>query len=51
MNKGTIILSNMCLYFKPFNNLDSEKQMLKIKLQNIKYVIKRRYHLRQVLDE
>ena len=47
-NPGKIILSNMCLYYKPFNNLDNERQVLKIKLKNIKYVIKRRYHLKRV---
>ena len=47
-NPGKIILSNMCLYYKPFNNLDNERQILKIKLKNIKYVIKRRYHLKKV---
>lgn len=47
-NPGKIILSNMCLYYKPFNNLENEKQILKIKLKNIKYVIKRRYHLKKV---
>lgn len=47
-NPGKIILSNMCLYYKPFNNLDNEKQILKIKLKKIKYVIKRRYHLKKV---
>jgi factor associated with neutral sphingomyelinase activation len=47
-NPGKIILTNMCVYYKPFNNLDNEKQLLKIKLKNIKYVIKRRYHLKKV---
>ena len=47
-NPGKIILSNMCLYYKPFNNLDNERQVLKIKLKNIKYVTKRRYHLKRV---
>lgn len=47
-NPGKIILSNMCLYYKPFNNLDNERQILKIKLKNIRYVIKRRYHLKKV---
>ena len=45
-NPGRIILSDLCLYFKPFNNL--EQKMVKIKLKNIKYIIKRRYHLKKV---
>jgi factor associated with neutral sphingomyelinase activation len=45
-NPGRIVLSNMCLYFKPFNNL--EQKIIKIKLKNIKYIIKRRYHLKKV---
>ncbi|RNA14126.1 FAN-like, partial [Brachionus plicatilis] len=52
-NPGKLALSNMCIYFKPFNNLyDSEKtsetNITKIKLMQIKYVIKRRYHLRKI---
>jgi factor associated with neutral sphingomyelinase activation len=47
-NPGRLILTNMCLYYKPFNNLDTEPEITKIKLENIKYVIKRRYHLRKV---
>ena len=45
-NPGRIVLSDMCLYFKPFNNL--EQKIIKIKLKNIKYIIKRRYHLKKV---
>ena len=45
-NPGRVVLSNMCLYFKPFNNL--EQKIVKIKLKNIKYIIKRRYHLKKV---
>ena len=45
-NPGRIILTNMCLYYKPFNNL--EQKIVKIKLKHIKYVIKRRYHLKRV---
>ena len=47
-NPGKVVLTNACLYYKPFNNLDSEKQMLKIKLKNIVHVIKRRYHLKKI---
>jgi hypothetical protein len=47
-NPGKILLTNMCLYYKPFNNLETEQQVLKIKLKYIKYVIKRRYHLKRV---
>jgi factor associated with neutral sphingomyelinase activation len=47
-NPGRIILTNMCLYYKPFNNLDNEQKLLKIKLKQIKYVIKRRYHLKKI---
>lgn len=47
-NPGRIILTNMCLYYKPFNNLENEQKLLKIKLIQIKYVIKRRYHLKKI---
>lgn len=47
-NPGKIILSNMCIYYKPFNNLENERQILKIKLKDVKYVIKRRYHLKKI---
>lgn len=45
-NPGKIILTNMCIYYKPFNNLHEPDS--KIKLKQIKYVIKRRYHLKKV---
>lgn len=50
-NPGKIILTNMCLYYKPFNNLLEDNQttnVFKIRLKQIKYVIKRRYHLKRV---
>lgn len=51
-NPGKIILTNMCLYYKPFNNLLEDPQqttnVFKIRLRNVRYVIKRRYHLKRV---
>ena len=43
-NPGKIYLTNLCLYYKPFNNLESET-IFKIKLNKIRYLIKRRYKL------
>jgi factor associated with neutral sphingomyelinase activation len=48
-NPGKIILTNMCLYYKPFNNLlDENYNNIKIKLAHVKYVVKRRYHLKRI---
>ncbi|CAF0903476.1 unnamed protein product [Brachionus calyciflorus] len=53
-NPGKLILTNMCIYYKPFNNLSDSSSLLqetnlfKIKLKQIKYVIERRYHLKKV---
>ena len=52
-NPGKLVLSNMCIYFKPFNNLNDtdktpETNITKIKLNQIKYLIKRRYHLKKI---
>jgi factor associated with neutral sphingomyelinase activation len=43
-NPGKIYLTNLCIYYKPFNNLESEN-IFKIKLTKIRYLIKRRYKL------
>ena len=47
-NPGRVVLTNACLYYKPFNNLDGEKQIVKVRLKNIVHVIKRRYHLKRI---
>lgn len=52
-NPGKLVLSNLCIYFKPFNNLNysdktPETNITKIKLNKIKYIIKRRYHLKKI---
>lgn len=47
-NPGYLILTNMCLYYEPFRTHENEQQIIKIKLGTIRYVIKRRYHLKGV---
>lgn len=48
-NPGKILLTNLCLYYQPFNNLlDENNRNIKIRLSNIKYVIKRRYQLKRI---
>lgn len=45
-NPGKILLTNKCIYFKAFNNLDGEK-IFKIRLNDIKAFNKRRYQLKR----
>ncbi|GAB6030402.1 hypothetical protein CHUAL_007280 [Chamberlinius hualienensis] len=44
-NPGRVLLTNLRLYFQPFNNIDS-LPVYKIKLSDIKRIVKRRYLLR-----
>ena len=46
-NPGRILLTSRMLYFQPFNNIETEP-VLKISLENIRSVVKRRYLLRHV---
>ncbi|KAG8226897.1 hypothetical protein J437_LFUL005656 [Ladona fulva] len=46
-NPGRILLSSVCLYFQPFNNVE-HFPVLKIRLRDVKRIIKRRFLLRQV---
>ncbi|KAK0098497.1 hypothetical protein PV326_007758 [Microctonus aethiopoides] len=47
INPGRVLLTNRRIYFQPYNNLD-QHPVLKINLNNVKNVIKRRFLLRQV---
>ncbi|XP_071448307.1 protein FAN-like [Hetaerina americana] len=46
-NPGRILLTDLCLYFQPFNNIE-QYPVLKIYLRDIKTVVKRRFLLRRV---
>lgn len=46
-NPGKVLLSSMRLYFQPFNNVEL-LPVIKIKLSEVKRIIKRRYLLRHV---
>lgn len=45
INPGRIVLSNVTLYFQPYNNAE-EKPVTKVKLASIKRIFQRRYLLR-----
>ncbi|XP_015607510.1 protein FAN [Cephus cinctus] len=47
INPGKVLLTTCRIYFQPYNNMD-QHPVLKINLKDIKYVIKRRFLLRQV---
>ena len=45
VNPGRIVLTNVTLYFQPYNNAE-EKPVIKVKLASIKRIFQRRYLLR-----
>jgi hypothetical protein len=45
VNPGRIVLTNVTLYFQPYNNAE-EKPVIKVKLTSIKRIFQRRYLLR-----
>lgn len=47
VNPGKIVLSNLNLYFQPFNNIEPNRY-IKIRLSNIKTIIKRRFLMQHV---
>ncbi|VVC46047.1 Hypothetical protein CINCED_3A020452 [Cinara cedri] len=47
LNPGRIIMTNLHVYFQPFNNIE-KTLYIKIKLSEIKQIIKRRFLLQQV---
>ncbi|XP_025829509.1 protein FAN isoform X2 [Agrilus planipennis] len=47
VNPGRILLSNIKLYFQPYNNIETYP-VLKINLNSIKRLVKRRFLLRQI---
>ena len=50
-NPGRVVLTNALLYYKPFNNLENERQLIKIKLERIRRVVRRRYRLKPIACE